>query len=352
MKQKDAVKTYIKKQIMEGSLIPGQYAPSERAICKILTVSRVTARNALNELVEEKLLINLPKKGYLLPKVNHNTKSKNVKNNILFIHEHEDEEFLKDPQHNEIWKGAREIAVQNGYNIKITSLFPSNINNKTIKEFKEEYAGVVCDINHKDFLDDVLQQNIPLVQIHGALENLNTTKIVQSDFEGAYQGTRFLIEKTNQKVGIIEFSAGLKEMNKTYHNDRRLAGWQLAHLKKNLKINQNDIISDNYISPNYLKIAKKMMGSELSTYFLPFGHFYQGIQLELNKFPAKEKRQFTWVTWGKPPESKQYLPPAAYLQWDFKTMGKEGTNEVIKIIKTGIREEKTILIPVNLVINQ
>lgn len=352
MKQKETVKEHIKDKIKEGSLIPGQYAPSERAICKLLNVSRVTARNALNELVSEKLLINLPKKGYLLPKVNHNRKAKNIKNNILFMHEHEDEEFTNDFQHNEIWKGAREIAVQSGYNIKISSFVPSKITSKTIKELKDQYAGIVCDYSNKEFLDKVLEQNIPLVQIHGVSENLNTTKIVQSDFEGAYQATKYLLELTNKKVGIIEFNAGLEEINKTYHNDRRLAGWHMAHIQRKLKISSNEIISDNYKTPNYPKIAENIINSEFSAFFLPFSHFYQGIQLELNKYPAKKKRDITWATWGKPPDNNQYQPPVVYLKWDYRSLGKEGTHEVIKIIHSGIRDEKTILIPVHLIINQ
>lgn len=351
MKQKDSVKELIRNKIKEGSLIPGQYAPSERAICALLNVSRVTARNALNELVKEKLLLNLPKKGYLLPKVNYNRKSKNIKNNILFLHEHDEEEFTADFQHNEIWKGAREVAVQSGYNIKISSLIPDKVTSKSIKEIKDQYAGVVCDYSNKEFLDKLLEQNIPLVQIHGATVNLNTVKIVQNDFEGAFHATNYLLDQTNQKAGIIEFSAGLDLINKTYHNDRRLGGWSMAHFQRKIKITANDIISDNYTKPNYASIAEKIMALNFSSIFLPFSHFYEGIQLELNKFPAKEKKTIKWATWGKPPEYKKIQPPDAYLKWDYRSLGKEGTNEVIKIIRSGIRDEKTILIPVNLIIN-
>ena len=331
--------------IGEGALIPGQYAPSERAICKLLNVSRVTARNALNELVAIKLLVNLPKKGYLLPKAHQAKNAKFTKDSILFLHDHDEEDFVADFQHNEIWKGAREVAVQSGYNIKISSLPESEFTTKTIGDIKDQYAGVVCDYIKKEFLDQLLEENVPLVQIHGATANLNTVKIVQSDFEGSYQATSFLIKLTKKKVGVIELSDGLNQINKSYHNDRRLAGWYASHFHNNLKVTSTDIISDNYNTPNFKKIAEKIHKGKFTSIFLPFGHHYEGIQIELNKLSAKNKSTLQWATWGKPPPSASIKEPLAYIYWDFQAMGSEGAHEVIKMIKTGIREEKTILVP-------
>jgi DNA-binding LacI/PurR family transcriptional regulator len=352
MKQKDTVKEHIKKMIGEGVLIPGQYAPSERAICKLLNVSRVTARNALNELVADNLLVNLPKKGYLLPKANQNSNDKNIKDSILFLHEHDEENFLADFQHNEIWKGAREVAVQSGYNIKISPLPKAQFNLKTVVEIKELYAGVVCDYIKKEFLDHLLELNVPLVQIHGSTPNLNTVKIVQNDLEGAVQATDYLIKLTNKKVGIVELSDGLNQINKSYHNDRRLAGWYMSHFTNQIKVSSADIISDNFNTPNYKKIAEKILKAKFTSIFIPFGPYIVGIQKELNKLSANASANILWATWGKPPQSPNLVEPVAHIQWNYQAMGREGAQEVIKMINTGIRDAKTILVPSYLIINE
>lgn len=352
MKQKDSVKEHIKKMIGEGVLIPGQYAPSERAICKLLNVSRVTARNALNELVDENLLVNLPKKGYLLPKANQSTNNKIVKDSILFLHQHDEENFLADFQHNEIWKGAREVAVQSGYNIKIASLPNSQFNLKTVVEIKELYAGVVCDFIKKEFLDQLLELNVPLVQIHSSTQNLNTVKIVQNDLEGAVLATEYLIKLTNKKAGIVELSDGLIQIGKSYHNDRRLAGWYVAHFANQIKVTSADIISGNFQNPNYKQMADKIYKANFSSVFLPFGPYIVGIQRELNKISPKASSKIIWATWGNPPKHPDIVEPVAHIYWDYQALGREGAHEVIKMINTGIREEKTILVAAHLIINE
>lgn len=352
MKQKDIVKEHIKKMIGEGTLIPGQYAPSERAICKLLNVSRVTARNALNELVADNLLVNLPKKGYLLPKANQVNNDKNVKDSILFLHEHDEENFLANFQHNEIWKGAREVAVQSGYNIKISPLPKTQFNLKTVVEIKELYAGVVCDYVKKEFLDQLLELNVPLVQIHGATPNLNTVKIVQNDLEGAAQATDYLIKLTNKKVGIVELSDGLNQIHKSYHNDRRLAGWYMSHFTNQIKVTSADIVSDNYNTPNYKKIAAKIFKANFASVFIPFAPYIIEIQKELNKLSPKASSNILWVTWGKPPQDPNLVGHVAYIHWNYHAMGREGAQEVIKMINTGARDEKTILVPTYLIINE
>lgn len=347
MKQKDLVKDYIKTSIREGKLIPGQYAPSERAICIALNVSRVTARNALNELVADKLLINLPKKGYLLPKANQ--KQNELKNNdILFLHEHDEEEFIADEQHNEIWRGAREVAVKNGYNIKISSISPNNFNMKKVKELKESYAGIVCDIFNKQFLNSLLEKSVPLVQIHGATEDVNLIKIVQDDFNGSLSLIRHVLQKSQKKMIIVEYSNGLRDFQKTYHNDRRLAAFQLAHFEKGLTLTSKDIISDHYYKPQYDLTAKKILQNGSDTIYLPFMAFYKGLQAAIYKQNPKAATKLKWVLWGEPPKIDTPNNVIAYSKWDAFEMGKEGAKEIIRIIPNGLRENKTILIPIQI----
>ena len=53
----------IKKKIVEGDYRPGTKIPSEGELCKQYDVSRITVRNALQSLVEEKLLVKYHGKG-------------------------------------------------------------------------------------------------------------------------------------------------------------------------------------------------------------------------------------------------------------------------------------------------
>lgn len=57
------VKNIIKGQIVNGILIPGAKIPTETELCAIYSVSRITVRQAINSLVQEKLLIRKQGKG-------------------------------------------------------------------------------------------------------------------------------------------------------------------------------------------------------------------------------------------------------------------------------------------------
>jgi GntR family transcriptional regulator len=53
----------IRHRIAKGEYVPGSQIPSENELCRALNVSRVTLRNALRELVRDRLLVQLQGKG-------------------------------------------------------------------------------------------------------------------------------------------------------------------------------------------------------------------------------------------------------------------------------------------------
>lgn len=56
-------KEYLLDRIERGELEPGQRLPSEREFCDQLGVSRITIRQALNELVRDGMIQSVPGKG-------------------------------------------------------------------------------------------------------------------------------------------------------------------------------------------------------------------------------------------------------------------------------------------------
>lgn len=59
----------IKAKIEDGILAPGDKLPTENALSKTYQVSRVTVRNALNALVDTKLVERQPNRGYFVAKI-------------------------------------------------------------------------------------------------------------------------------------------------------------------------------------------------------------------------------------------------------------------------------------------
>lgn len=68
------IRNIIKQKIMDGEFKPNQKIPSETQLSNIFQVSRITVRNAINELVDEDLLVKKQGKGTFVsvPKIEDN----------------------------------------------------------------------------------------------------------------------------------------------------------------------------------------------------------------------------------------------------------------------------------------
>ncbi|MEH6307864.1 LacI family DNA-binding transcriptional regulator [Olivibacter sp. CPCC 100613] len=140
--------------------------------------------------------------------------------------------------------GIQEAAYNNGYNIVlyVTNDSPERefaiINNLSIANLDGLLISTCCKTG--DHLQPLLNNRIPIVFFDRIIENLETSKVVQDDYNGAFQATSHLIEQGYTKIAHI---AGPRNLPLT---EKRLAGYMDALKKHCLPFRNEWIISSGF----------------------------------------------------------------------------------------------------------
>lgn len=335
------VVNHILMKIETNRLQPGDYVPSERLIGEQLNVSRVTVRRGLDLLVKQKYLLRIPNTGYRLPKTNDITANKTFAP-ILFLQEYTEEVFSADPDHLEIWKGARMEAIRSNRSLLIYPIKTDELNGLKLNEFKKISGGLIVDHNNDGFIRKLQSCGLPVVQIHNAGESNDIDRISQDDFGGIIAAVKYLIDLGYKKIGYLDSSECLIAKGLDANSSRRLAGYTTSCKRFMIK----PIIAKNNLSwPSDKKPALSLIKKGVQVIIVPHRETLLGVTTALTNSTCKT------LVWGE--TSKPESHEIAYIQWSKRQMGQEATRRIIE--KSNIHDSptRTVLIPARIItVNQ
>ena len=98
------IKNYLKEQIQQGSYNPGEFLPSENDLCRRFSITRTTARKALDELIKEGFIERIHGKGSRVKERRNTLGLLNVKGFSEAVGEGVKTVFLQNP-HVAEWSG-------------------------------------------------------------------------------------------------------------------------------------------------------------------------------------------------------------------------------------------------------
>ncbi|MDM8174200.1 MULTISPECIES: LacI family DNA-binding transcriptional regulator [Olivibacter] len=140
--------------------------------------------------------------------------------------------------------GIQEAAYNNGYNIVlyVTNDSPERelaiINNLSIANLDGLLISTCCKTG--DHLQHLLRNKIPIVFFDRVIEKVETSKVVQDDYNGAFLATSHLVEQGYTKIAHI---AGPRNLPLT---EKRLTGYLDALKKHCLPIREEWIIASGF----------------------------------------------------------------------------------------------------------
>ncbi len=131
---------------------------------------------------------------------------------------------INNPFYSAVARGAEEEANQQGY-----SLILCNTNEDTARELK--YLKVLQDKGvdgiilgpaggNSDFILEVSQQ-IPVVLIDRNIPDSDISAVIVDNEEGAYQATRYLLEKGHRSIGLATWQQDILSMGQRFDGYRR-----------------------------------------------------------------------------------------------------------------------------------
>jgi LacI family transcriptional regulator len=140
--------------------------------------------------------------------------------------------------------GIQEIAYSKGYNIIlfITNDSPEReaaiIQNLAVSGFAGFLAST-CSSSYGHF-EDIRESGIPLVFFDRVSSTINTSKVMQDDYNGAFEATEHLIGQGYRKIAHL---AGPKDITMT---ERRLKGYLDALGKHRIPVREEFIIHSGF----------------------------------------------------------------------------------------------------------
>lgn len=155
--------------------------------------------------------------------------------------------------------GIQEYAAQQGYTIMITQ----SMENYTMEQdnlqmlVSNRVDGLIISLSSEtknvDHLKEVLEKNIPLIMFDRVSDELNVSKVVVDDHDGAFRAVSHLI-KTDCKR--IAFLCGPENL---YISQQRKRGYMDAMKKYNMPVSEELMIHTKDLHTDHVQGARRLL---------------------------------------------------------------------------------------------
>ncbi|HLT86591.1 MAG TPA: LacI family DNA-binding transcriptional regulator [Sphingobacterium sp.] len=215
-------------------------------IAKMLNISVSTVSRALRDAYDvnpetRKKVLELTEKLNFKPNKNAAALASGSTKNIGVVIP-----FITNYYFSTVISGIQEEAYKQGYNIILFVTNDDLDREKTLLRNIETTSldGLLISISSnsdtQDHFEQLMEQGVPMVFFDRVPHHIHVSKIMQSDFDGAFMATNHLIENGYHKIAHI---AGPKELNFT---QERMKGYLAALEKANLPRDDEHIIFSGF----------------------------------------------------------------------------------------------------------
>ncbi len=203
---------------------------------------------------------------------------------------------------------------------------------------------IVCPvgIQGKHLID--ISETLPIVIIDRYFPNLKLKYVSSNNYQGAFDATIYLSEKGHENIGCIQGIVG------TSPNDERIRGYRDALIKKNIKIDESNIVGGNYdIQTGYIETKLLLAKKNPPTAIFAFSNT---ISLGALKALKEEKKRIpedvSIISFDDHPYSDFLETPISSITQQNELMGKIAAKLLLDQINgTGNYEQDGILLPTN-----
>ncbi len=212
------VSDWLRRQITDHRLIPGQKLYSENELCHMFSLSRQTVRHALSILEQEDLIECRRGSGTYICDPAAVSRMHNA--HVAVITTYVDTYIFPRTIH-----GIEKILSDNGYSVQI-----SFTNNEPDRERsilsdilkRDEVSGIIVEATksslpnmNKPLYNEILRRHIPVIFINSYYPWLKAPHVTMNDQLAGYRATQYLISKGHRSIGGI-FKTDDGQGNKRY----------------------------------------------------------------------------------------------------------------------------------------
>ena len=320
---------------------PGDKIPSENELSKMFGVSRMTARKAIDRLVNEGLLVRVPGIGTFVSEV-----SKLSKNNITYVGVAivNVSDIRGQAMVSEITRTLRNFSVYAIF-IDVDKKFSENLEKKLSYLMEEDISGLIMSpINglEKSVVFKKLLEKIPVIFVDRTISGFENIPVVESNnYHGGYLLGEHLREVHNAKKAlfITEENLNISSVRERYEG-----------FKKGFK-KRVDILELNHVEDLKEVLPKIVKTKGYDSIF--FCHDLLTLSgmfiLLMNNYKIPEDIKI--VSFDDRIVAKYAFPHITTVRQNFGEMGKIAALFLVKLLR-GEKIPKTEHIPVELVVRE
>ncbi len=344
------VQNSVREMIKRGSLKPGDYLASERDLGKQFNVSRITVRKGLDSLVTDKLLEKISSKGYKVRSLSDTIPAARTNGSaVVFVHSQLNDKYLvNDPEHADVWKGAREESARLGRLVMINPLEDpfSVFKPEQAKDLANIAAGVIWDHTDRQSIDNIRATGVPLILIHYIHYEADMDTIVQDDVGGIVKAVQYLTQQGCRRPGFISAIPLFTRLNKTSNAERRLSGFQMGCRK--LGISEDNAVIEPIPSENIADsviAARTLIERKIDCLIISHRGVMDGVLEACKEKGVVPGKDLPLIVWQK---HKDVDTP--YITWDQQEMGRYAVRRIHERIMNPNLAPIRIEIPTRLVV--
>lgn len=153
---------------------------------------------------------------------------------------------ISEPYYSQLIKGMEYVANQRGYTLLFSNSYESVEHSRVMQKMinAQRVDGVIIvgsNIQEKNFSLDLLEQKIPFVLVERNFSDPRVNCIWVDNIAGAYQATKYLVEKGHRKIahitGNLYYQVALD----------RLEGYKKALQEARIDYSEELVISGNFV---------------------------------------------------------------------------------------------------------
>lgn len=320
------VKEKIKEVIAIGALKKGDPLPSERKLCQLLQVSRITIRRALADLEKEQIIERVWGKGIFVLNPPDNTKK--IKKIGITIWA---SETPYHPATMETLRGIADVLDNSRYNPEVIFINEQQIKNGnylnnlssdiieciivTVQEIPEEHLQII-----KNRMRNVIFYNLNVPET----ENL----VVMDYRKASFEICQFLCNLGHKKIALLNGPAAFmvsKEVLKGYSESLKKTGLEII----------SELIKNGYYSTdNGYKLTKQLLQQKIKPTAIIAGDDFMamGVLKAIKEQGLSCPDDISVTSFNDFPFTEFTQPPLTSYHFDFYNIGKTLAEQAVKLV--------------------
>lgn len=363
---------YIEDKILNKDWMPNDLLPSEFELSQEFSVSRITAKKALDELENLNLIYRIKGKGSFVCDNSSKIFLKNKNSLELKIIALVLPHSTNLGRASDIIKGLNNVLRESGIYLTL------HISNQDIDEerriierlLEDNVNGIILNpvshIKNLDLINHLVLERIPLVTIDKYFEGLPISSVLTDNFEGSYIATSHFISQGHKEIAFVtDIDIG----DSTTIRDRYFG------YCKALKDHSIDVKNENFVCIDYLnnELIMKTMDNSYSTWSkmldsvkcliekqvyktarctaIHAAHDYLAIYImkAALEMGIKVPDDLSIIGFDNIENCSYVDVPITSIEYDFNTIGMKCGELILEKINSPSNDMKKILIPVGLV---